>query len=119
MTTDEISLMAYKNERPGVQDMSIPEWLLWYRLRDAYREYANQPEEGAKQKQIWIAQYIRDRNDWVRTKEVHAHMAAQWKRIEEPAKKFVRDRTVESGIAFLESVYMVPVKDQIKYWGEE
>ena len=116
MTTDQISLLAYKNEMPEVNDMTVPQWLLWYRLRDTYRDCAGKPEEGAERKRVWLAQYERDRSDWVKTKEVHEYLAGFWKNIEGPAREFAKNRTVDDAVKFFESVYMVKLKDQVDAW---
>lgn len=119
MTVDEISLLAYRGEKPDVHDMTVPEWLLWYRLRDAYREFAGNPDAGAEAKKIQVSQYQNDRKDWVKTQEVFTHMASYWKRIEPAARRFAMDRTVDNAVSFFESVYGVPLKAQIDRFERE
>ena len=116
MTLDEIAMAAYKNRKPDKTELTVPEWLLWYRLRDVYKECVGDNEAGAKQKQIVLNQYEQDRKDWVKTKEVYDHMSSQWKRIETPAREFARSRTVDDGIKFFEAVYQVPMQAQQEQW---
>lgn len=119
MTLDEISMAAYKDQKPDIHDLTVPEWLLWYRLRDVYRECAGDPKTGAEEKQRQVSQYEQDRNDWVRTKEVYQHMTLFWKRIEPAASKFALDQTVPNAVAMFEAVYQVPIKAQLNQWDKE
>jgi len=119
VTLDDISVAAYKGEQPDIYDLTVPEWLLWYRLRDVYREHAADPTAGAAAKQKALAQFETDRNDWVKTKEVYQVMSAMWKDIEEPARTFVKDRTVPNAERFFEAVYRVPLKKQSDIWEKE
>ena len=114
MTVDEISLLAYQNRKPDIHDLTVPQWLLWYRLRDVYRECADNPEAGAEQKRIAVSQYGQDIANWVKTKEVYEYMSDYWKRIEPSASKYALEQTVESGNEFFEAVYGVPVKTKLE-----
>ena len=116
---DLISLMAYRNEKPGVRNLTVPQWLLWYRLRDVYKENADNPEKGAEEKQKQVSQYEEDCKNWVKTKEVLEHLSSQWKRIEPAARMFALDPTVEHGVKLFEELYVVPMKKQVEYWDRE
>lgn len=111
---DIISKLAYKDIKPEPHQLTVPQWLLWYRLRDVYRECVNNPKAGAEQKQKQVSQYEQDRTDWVKTKEVYQHLADTWKRIEPSASRFAKEQTVESANEFFEAVYGVPVKTQLE-----
>lgn len=111
---DIISKLAYKDIKPDVHQLTVPQWLLWYRLRDVYRECVNNPELGAAEKQKQVSQYKQDKDDWVKTKEVHQYLADIWKRIEPSASRFAKDQTVESANEFFEAVYGVPVKVKLE-----
>ena len=116
MDINEISLFAYKNHKPEQSELTIPEWLLWYRLRDVYRDCKDDPERGKREKDAVLLRYEMDRSHWVRVSEVYKTLAKQWQDIEGPARTFVFDQTVENGLKFFEAVYKVPVKDQIRQW---
>lgn len=109
-----ISKLAYKDIKPEPHQLTVPQWLLWYRLRDVYRECINNPKAGAEQKQKQVSQYEQDRADWVRTKEVHEYMSDYWKRIEPSASKYALEQTVESANEFFEAVYGVPVRAKLE-----
>lgn len=113
---DTVSLLAYRNQKPADSDLTIPEWLLWFRLRDVYRECGSDAERGQKEKEKVLKRFELDRSHWVRVSEVYKLLSKMWKDIEEPARRFAFDQTVENAVKFFEAVYRVPIKDQLKQW---
>lgn len=116
MTIEELSMMAYQNRKPDLRDLSVPEWLLWYRLRDVYRENTDNPENGAAEKNAMLRQFDLDRADWVSAKDVSSTLAAFWKRIEQAGCDYAKHPGVETGDRFFEAVYCVPRKKQEELW---
>lgn len=119
MDINEIALYAYKEYKPEQSELTIPEWLLWYRLRDVYRDCRNDPERGKREKDVALTRYELDRSHWVRVSEVYKVLAQQWKDIEGPARTFAFDQTVENAVKFFEAVYKVPLKTQVEVWKEK
>lgn len=118
MDINDIAMFAYKNHKPEQSELTIPEWLLWYRLRDVYRDCKNDPEKGKREKDAVLLRYDLDKSHWVRVSEVYKKLAKQWQDIEGPARAFAFDRTIENAERFFEAVYKVPLKDRITQWKE-
>ena len=100
MTEDEICRLAYAGTPP---DSALPcEWLLWYRMRDVYRQVRTgdlTEEKGRKAKTAAVNSYLTDKEMWERYPKF-------WKKIEYAATQYAKSegRTPE-GDAFYEAVY--------------
>lgn len=119
MTLDDISVLAFRNEMPDIGALTGPEWLYWYRMRDVYRQYRDNREEGARQKDIMKRWYDSDSSDWVSAKEVRESMAAFWKRIEPAGSAYAKSPSLETSDKFFEAVYCVPRKVQQEQWEKD
>lgn len=99
MNIDTISRLAYSGKAPS---SAMPyEWLLWYRLRDIYAE-ANDHEitkaEGAERKRDAV-------NSYQAEMELYDRSVLLWKRIEQAATRYAKERTVEAADSFYKAVY--------------
>lgn len=119
MTVEEVSMIAYRNERPETSEMNPLEWLLWYQLREVYQHNRSSPENGAREKSLVVKQFEKNCSEWVSMSDVHQYLATFWKDIENPAREYATNQNAETARKFFEAVYKVPVKDQITYWERE
>ena len=115
MTVEEISILAYRGEKPE-KGLSAPERILWYALRDAYVENRINAEEGARQKKLILDQYKRDCAEYEQARNANIRIAQYWKRIEEPARNYAMNQTADTARRFFEAVYGVPLKVQKDNW---
>lgn len=107
LTADEIAALASRAERPDKQ-MSCADWLLWYVLRDIYADY----RIGKANKDV-CASRKRDALDvWEREHEREARNSALvdrvvelWKRVEEAADMYRKDRTLENADLVMIAIY--------------
>lgn len=123
MTVEQISQYAVQDTMP-TEEMTLPEKLLWHQLRDLYRDFragALTKEQGEKRKQEASREY--DENVY-REELYHKYMLATanlWIRIEEKAKTYRENPTIENADAFLNAVYGVTFRELIseKWKGED
>ena len=114
MTVEEVSKYAAQDTAP--LEMNLPEKLLWFQLRDLYRDFRAgtvTKEQGEKQKQEAISEY--NKNAY-RDELYHKYMLANaniWIRIEEKAKTYRENPTIENADAFLNAVYGVTFRELI------
>ena len=122
MNVDDLTMSAYKESMPDTHDLTVPQWLLWYRLRDVYRDFlsgkTNMEKAEAEKKQM-LRQYDQDCNDWMNAKEVWNHMAQFWKQLEPSGQAYAKNPTVTNADRFFEAVYKVPRKTQAEQWQNE
>ena len=115
MTFETIAHCAAGDMMPPEQ-MTLPEKLLWYQLRDLYRDFRAGTvtrEQGEKRKQEATREY--DENVY-RDELYHKYMLANaniWIRIEEKAKTYRENPTIENADAFLNAVYGVTFRELI------
>lgn len=112
--------MAYKEERIGEisqlainqqslsPDAEMSDWLLYYRLRDIYREHNMgliSSAEGAEQKKQAVKQYERDDEHFATAEKIIAWHGKWWSDIESAAKAYTDNPCVETADAFFTAVY--------------
>lgn len=122
MNLDELTMSAYKESMPDVSELTVPQWLLWYRLRDVYMDYkrGSKDAQGAEaEKKRILRQYDQDCKDWMNAKDVWNHMSQFWKYVEPSAQAYAKNPTVENADRFFEAVYKVPRKTQADQWQNE
>jgi hypothetical protein len=108
MTVEEISKMAYTGTVPSDTDLTEPECLLWFRLRDIYRAVnagTVTAQMGKKQKDDAVKRYnaMQSRlDDADRTLINHGKF---WQRIEQSGIRYAGERTVEAADVFYQAVY--------------
>ena len=103
----EISAYAAKNEMPD-SGMTYIDWLLWYMLRDIYREYSAgelTKEQGAERKRQAMEIYQRECELNARYRELCSRVSELWKRLEEASSAYRKDRTLENADKMMEIVY--------------
>lgn len=101
MTIDEISALANRGEKP--ESALGYEWLLWYRLREIYRDVRHNVLSAIN------GQTAKDTavNDYRASKREHERSVLLWKRIEAAGVQYAKSRTLENADAFFRAVYMV------------
>ena len=108
MTPDEISRLAFMGTPP---ETAPPyEWLLYYRLHDIYsavRDGIMTKVDGANNKAVAVQSYETD-------KGLYERQVLLWRRIEQAAKQYSTDRTVENADEFYMAVYGVRPCARIK-----
>lgn len=112
MTVDKISKLAAKNIVPTEQ-LSLPETLLWYRLRDLYRSFSQDSiskENAAVEKQKIIKQYNDDKETFAFYNKYVSKSAQMWRNIESAARAYRENKTIENADKFVEAVYGVKVR---------
>lgn len=114
MTADQISQLAAKQEMPE-DGMTCTDWLLWYMLRDIYRDFKAgrlDAEKGAERKQhslsIWEKESFRVRQ----LNELADSAGKMWKRVEMAANAYRLDRTLQNADKLIEAIYNVPVSNE-------
>lgn len=122
MTADQISQLAAKQEMP--QDgMTYVDWLLWYMLRDIYRDFKAgrlDAEKGAERKQhslsIWEKESFRARQ----LNELADSAGKMWKRIEMAANAYRLNRSLQNADKLIDAIYNVPINsDQNEQTGQK
>lgn len=111
MTADQISQLAAKQEMPA-DGMTCTDWLLWYMLRDIYRDFKAgrlDAEKGAERKKhslsIWEKETFRARQ----LNELADSAGKLWTRIETAADTYRLNRTLQNADMLIEAIYNVPV----------
>ena len=112
MTADQISQLAARQEMPP-DGMTYVDWLLWYMLRDVYRDFKAgklDAQKGAERKQhslsIWEKESFRVRQ----LNELADSAGKLWKRIETAADTYRLNRTLQNADRLIEAIYNVPVR---------
>ena len=111
MTADQISQLAARQEMPP-DGMTYVDWLLWYMLRDIYRDFKAgrlDAEKGAERKQhslsIWEKESFRARQ----LNELADSAGKMWNRIEMAANAYRLNRSLQNADKLIEAIYNVPV----------
>ena len=111
MTADQISQLAARQEMPP-DGMTYVDWLLWYMLRDIYRDFKAgrlDAEKGAERKQhslsIWEKESFRVRQ----LNELADSAGKMWKRIEMAANAYRLNRSLQNADKLIEAIYNVQV----------
>lgn len=114
MNSDQISQLAAKQEMPA-DGMTCTDWLLWYMLRDIYRDFKAgrlDAEKGAERKKhslsIWEKETFRARQ----LNELADSAGKLWKRIEMYADTYRLNRTLQNADRLIEAIYGVPVSGE-------
>jgi hypothetical protein len=113
MTIDQIAKLAAQNIVP-TDKLSLAESLLWYRLRDLYRNFSQgsiSKENAAAEKQKIVKQYNRDNALFGFYDSYVAKSAQMWRNIESAATAYRTNKTIENADKFVEAVYGVGMKD--------
>lgn len=110
MTDDQISQLAAKQEMPP-DGMTYVDWLLWYMLRDIYRDFKSgklDAQKGAERKrhalEVWEKESFRVRQ----LNELADSAGKLWKRIEIAGCNYRKDRTLENADALMKAIYGLP-----------
>lgn len=114
MTVDEIAKLAAQNIFPP-DKLSLSETLLWYRLRDLYRNFSQgsiSKESAAAEKQKIVKQYNRDNETQGFYETYVAKSAKMWRRIEGAATEYRQNKTIQNADKFVEAVYGVKMKEK-------
>ena len=114
MTIEEISRLAAQNNIPA-QDLSVEDWLLWYRLRDLYKTFSAgsiAKEKAAEEKQRIVKQYNQDRQNAQSVTRFMEYHERLWRSIEQAATVYRSDKTIENADKFVETVYGVGMKEE-------
>lgn len=114
MTVDQIAKLAAQNIVPS-EKLSLSESLLWYRLRDLYRNFAQgsiSKDNAAAEKQKIVKQYNADKQAQETAERYIAHHAELWRKIEGAATAYRTNKTIENADKFVEAVYGVKMKEE-------
>lgn len=107
LTADQISAYASVGEIPK-DGMCYVDWLLWYMLRDIYRNYNTgkiNKEHGSELKAKAVTVWEKE---WFRIDQINqtANRAAElWRRVESAASAFRIDRTLDNADGLLAAIY--------------
>lgn len=114
MTADQISQLAAKQEMPP-DGMTYVDWLLWYMLRDIYRDFKTgklDAQKGAERKQhslsVWEKESFRIRQ----LNELADSAGKLWKRVETAANDYRKNRSLQNADKVIEAIYNVPVSNK-------
>lgn len=121
MTVETISQYAAQDLLPP-GDITLPEKLLWYELRDIYRGFKSgtvTKEEGQIKKNQAIGNYNRNNKDLEHTAKIIKANAGMWMLIEQTARAYKDNKTIENADAFMEAVYGVTFKSALNAWEEQ
>lgn len=113
MTVDQISKLAAQDIVPA-EKLSFSETLLWYRLRDLYRNFSQgsiSKDNATAEKQKIVKQYNTDKQTEEATERYIEHSAKLWRNIESAATEYSNNKTIENANKFVEAVYGVKMKD--------
>lgn len=114
MTVDEISKLAAQNIAPS-EKLSLAETLLWYRLRDLYRNFSQgsiSKENAAEEKKKVLKQYNADKQAQESAERYIAYHAKLWQSIEVAHMAYRQNKTIENADKFIEAVYGVQMKEE-------
>ena len=110
ITEHEISKLAAQSRKPP--DMTPPEELLWYWLRDIYAGYRNKQidsDTGAERKTEAIRRYNQLVTERDMAERIVSSHAALWKGIKNAANLYHAERTLENADGFVAAVYGLKV----------
>lgn len=113
MTVDKIAKLAAQNAVPS-DKLSLSETLLWYRLRDLYRNFSQgsiSKENAAVEKQKAVKQYNADKQAQEAAERYIAYHAKLWRNIEVAHMAYRQNKTIENADKFIEAVYGVQMKE--------
>ena len=115
LTVEAISQYAAQDLIPP-GDITLPEKLLWYELRDIYRGFKSgtvTKDEGQSKKNQAIGNYNRNSKDLEQTAKIIKANAGMWTLIEQTAKAYKDNKTIENADAFMDAVYGVTFKQAV------
>lgn len=108
MSPEDIKQNAYNWNLNVDQTLPMPERVLWYSLREIYRNYKDAvitKAEGESQVEDAMKQYRIDSTVLALQKMQIAHHAQMWKEIEIAGSTYRLDKSIEHADAFVEAVY--------------
>lgn len=114
MTVDEISYCAMGDMMPP-GELTMPEELLWYRLRDIYAKHRSgliNAQSGASLKREAIAQCDMDKKTIQSAERIVAWHGKWWKEIEIAAKMYTDNPCVQTAGVFFSAVYQARRKER-------
>lgn len=114
MTVDEISYCAMGDMMPP-GELTMPEELLWYRLRDIYAKHRSgqiSAQDGAERKKKAVAQYDMDKKTMQSAERIVAWHGKWWKEIEIAAKMYTDNPCVQTADVFFSAVYQARRKER-------
>ena len=114
MTVDEISYCAMGDMMPP-GELTMPEELLWYRLRDIYAKHRSgliNAQSGAILKHEAVAQYDMDKKTVQSAERIVAWHGKWWKEIEIAAKMYTDNPCVQTADVFFSAVYHARRKER-------
>ena len=107
LTPDEISALAAQDDKPNA-DMTTIDWLLWYMLRDVYRDFKHghiTKEQGAERKRQALDIWERQTDRYHADRDLINRVVALWKNVEAAASTYRKDRTLENADAIMTAIY--------------
>lgn len=107
MEIKEISKYAALNKSPE-EALSVPEWLLYYRLRDIYTDYKKNNINqalGEKRKNSALSQFEKDKKMYDFAEKILNDNTNMWKRIDNAAIQYCKNPCVETADIFYKTVY--------------
>ena len=107
LTPDEISALAAQDEKPDA-DMTTVDWLLWYMLRDVYRDFKHghiTKEQGAERKRQALDIWERQTDRYHADRDLINRVVQLWKTVEAAASTYRKDRTLENADKVMEAIY--------------
>ena len=107
LTPDEISALAAQEEKPDC-DMTAIDWLLWYVLRDVYRDFKQgliSKEKGAERKRQALDIWERQTDRYHADRDLINRVVQLWKNVEAAASAYRKDRTLENADAIMTAIY--------------
>lgn len=110
MTAEQISALAAKGERPP-DGLNATDWLLWYMLRDIYRDFKFgklDAEKGAERKNEALAIWERENFNREQDKDAINRAVDLWNRVELAGSEYRQNRTIENADKLMEAIYHIP-----------
>jgi len=107
---EQISKCAMTEQTDSSVLTGPAEWLLYYRLRDVYRDFRRgtiKAEQGTQQKNLAIRQYRNDIEQSRLSGEILHQHAKMWQRIEQSATAYRKERTTDNADRLLTALYGV------------
>ena len=98
---------------PG--ELTMPEELLWYRLRDIYAKHRSgliSAQSGANLKREAVAQYDMDKKTMQSAERIVAWHGKWWREIEIAAKMYTDNPCVQTSDVFFSAVYQARRKER-------
>lgn len=114
MDKEKIAVMAAKDSLPS-EKLSLAEWLLFYRLRDLYRDFRTgkvTKSGGEKRKGEITRQFEIDCQNELFVERCAAKNGELYKSIESAATAYRENKTLENADKFVEAVYGVKMKEE-------